>query len=280
MPSPCFNGSPNVYPAPTIIWTFLNVSQTFLWRKVLPSRMGINLRIYLWPYKCNHQQQQLRPIIPLCSSLIHGTSTTISSHHLPFQNRMRPHGGHSNQPKRNGRHLYQWFHWPYSQHQGHIQCYETGKSFSPWDQRGSLRSLQIQTPSSRWHGCMSKANIGNGSIRIKDHSWMDARFLSNDYHTTRKQNRSLLENNIQLQLGWNLSRELEVNIGRWVHLGQIDPTVQQFLSRLCFLKQHAETRRSIDINEQCQAELSAVCFSTIFKMASTWICIPTSNSHL
>ena len=37
--------------------------------------------------------------------------------------------------------------------------------------------------------------------------------------------------------------ELETNIGRWVHLGKIIPTVNHFLSRLRFLKQRAENRR-------------------------------------
>ena len=40
-----------------------------------------------------------------------------------------------------------------------------------------------------------------------------------------------------LQRGWTSKGELESNIGRWVHLGQIIPTVHQFPSRLCFLKQ-------------------------------------------
>ncbi len=35
-----------------------------------------------------------------------------------------------------------------------------------------------------------------------------------------------------LQRGWTSNGELESNIGRWVHLGQIIPTVHHFFSRL------------------------------------------------
>ncbi len=146
MPPPCFNHSPIVHPAP-IIGACINVAQCFLWRKMLPSRMGINHKIYLQPCKHNHRQQWLGPIIPLCSSPIHGTSRTISSWQHPFWNCKRPHSGHSYQPKRYGWPLYQQLHRPYSQHWRHRQCSKTKKSFSPWSQYGSSRSLQIQTPS-------------------------------------------------------------------------------------------------------------------------------------
>ncbi len=43
-----------------------------------------------------------------------------------------------------------------------------------------------------------------------------------------------------LQQGWTSSRELEMNIRRWVHLGQIVLTVHHILSRLHFLKQQAD----------------------------------------
>ncbi len=51
-----------------------------------------------------------------------------------------------------------------------------------------------------------------------------------------------------------------MNIGRWVHLGQIVPTVHHFLSRLRFLKQQAENRRQITINEQCNEDLLFLLF--------------------
>jgi hypothetical protein len=54
--------------------------------------------------------------------------------------------------------------------------------------------------------------------------------------------------------------EDETNIGQWVHLGQIVPTVHNFLSRLHFLKQRAEKRRKVDINEQCQEDLNFLLF--------------------
>jgi hypothetical protein len=48
--------------------------------------------------------------------------------------------------------------------------------------------------------------------------------------------------------GWTSKGELETNIKRWVHLGQIIPTIHHFLSRLRFLKQQAENRWQIKIN--------------------------------
>jgi hypothetical protein len=48
-----------------------------------------------------------------------------------------------------------------------------------------------------------------------------------------------------LKRGCTSHGEMETNIGRWVHLGQIVPTVHHFLSRLRLLKQQAENRRQI-----------------------------------
>jgi hypothetical protein len=55
--------------------------------------------------------------------------------------------------------------------------------------------------------------------------------------------------------GWTSKGELEMNIGQWVHLGQIVPTVHHFLSRLHFLKQQSENRWQITIHEQCHDNL-------------------------
>jgi hypothetical protein len=55
--------------------------------------------------------------------------------------------------------------------------------------------------------------------------------------------------------GWTSKGELETNIGPWVHLGQSIPTVHHFLSRLRFLKQQAQNRQQIKINEQCHDNL-------------------------
>jgi hypothetical protein len=63
-----------------------------------------------------------------------------------------------------------------------------------------------------------------------------------------------------LQQGWTSSRELEMNIRRWVHLRQIVPTVHHILSRSHFQKQYAEKRRSVDINEQYQADPNFLLF--------------------
>jgi hypothetical protein len=63
-----------------------------------------------------------------------------------------------------------------------------------------------------------------------------------------------------LKRGCTSKGELETNIGRWVHLGQIIPTVHHFLSRLRFLKQRAENRWQISINEQCKEDLHFLLF--------------------
>jgi hypothetical protein len=63
-----------------------------------------------------------------------------------------------------------------------------------------------------------------------------------------------------LKRGCTSKVELETNIGQWVHLGQIIPTVHHFLSRLRFLKQRAENRRQITINEQCKEDLHFFLF--------------------
>jgi hypothetical protein len=58
-----------------------------------------------------------------------------------------------------------------------------------------------------------------------------------------------------LKQGWTSKGELEMNIGQWVLLVQIIPTVHHFLSRLRFLKKQAENRRQITIDEQCKEDL-------------------------
>ena len=63
-----------------------------------------------------------------------------------------------------------------------------------------------------------------------------------------------------LKRGYTSKGELEANIGRWVHLGQIIHTVHHFLSRLRFLKQRAENRRQISINKQCKKDLHFLLF--------------------
>ncbi len=55
--------------------------------------------------------------------------------------------------------------------------------------------------------------------------------------------------------GWTSKGELETNLGRWVHLGQIVPPVHHFLSRLRYLKQRAENKRTIMVNEECNKDL-------------------------
>jgi hypothetical protein len=63
-----------------------------------------------------------------------------------------------------------------------------------------------------------------------------------------------------LKRGCTLKGELETNIGRWVHLRQIIPTINHFLSRLRFLKQRAENRWQITINKQCEKDLYFLLF--------------------
>jgi hypothetical protein len=76
----------------------------------------------------------------------------------------------------------------------------------------------------------------------------------NKFHAYSK---AILE---MLQRGWTSEGELESNIGRWVHLGQIIPTVHHFLSRLHFLKQRSENRQQIKIDKQCTQDLQFLLF--------------------
>jgi len=63
-----------------------------------------------------------------------------------------------------------------------------------------------------------------------------------------------------LKQGCTSKGELKTNIGRWVYLGQIIPTVHHFLSRLRFFKQRTENRRQITINKQCKEDLHFLLF--------------------
>ncbi len=58
-----------------------------------------------------------------------------------------------------------------------------------------------------------------------------------------------------IKRGWTSKAELETNIGRWVHLGQILPFIHHFLSRLRFLLRRLEKRRQQNFNQQCIADL-------------------------
>ena len=63
-----------------------------------------------------------------------------------------------------------------------------------------------------------------------------------------------------LKRGCTSKRELKTNIGQWVHLRPIIPTIHHFLSRLRFLMQRAENRRQITINKQCKEDLHFLLF--------------------
>jgi hypothetical protein len=56
--------------------------------------------------------------------------------------------------------------------------------------------------------------------------------------------------------GWTSKGELETNIRRWVHLGQIIPPVHHLLSRLRYLKQRAKNKRTIMVNKECNKDLT------------------------
>ncbi len=58
-----------------------------------------------------------------------------------------------------------------------------------------------------------------------------------------------------IEHGWTSKAELETNIGRRVHLGQVLPFIHHFLSRLCFLLRRLEKKRQQKLNEQCIADL-------------------------
>ena len=65
---------------------------------------------------------------------------------------------------------------------------------------------------------------------LLDFRWMIIALPDNKFHAYSK---AILE---MLQRGWTSTGKLESNIGQWVQLGQIVPTVHHFLSRLCFPK--------------------------------------------
>jgi hypothetical protein len=58
-----------------------------------------------------------------------------------------------------------------------------------------------------------------------------------------------------INCGWTSKGELETNIGRWAHLGQIVPPAHHFLSRLRYLKQRAKNKRMIMVNKECNKDL-------------------------
>jgi hypothetical protein len=85
---------------------------------------------------------------------------------------------------------------------------------------------------------------------------MVLRFPQNDNIPSRKQIQSLLKAISEIiDRGWTSKGELETNIGRWVHLGQIVPPVHHFLSRLHYLKQRAKNKHMIMVNEECNKDL-------------------------
>jgi len=87
-----------------------------------------------------------------------------------------------------------------------------------------------------------------------DFRWMTIALPDNKFHAYS------IAISEMLKRGCTSKGELERNIGRWVHLGQIIPTVHHFLSRLHFLKQRAENRRQITFNEQCKEDLHFLLF--------------------
>ena len=58
-----------------------------------------------------------------------------------------------------------------------------------------------------------------------------------------------------IERGWTSKAELESNIGRWVHLGQILPQIHHFLSRLRFLLKRLQNKRQLSINQECIADI-------------------------
>jgi hypothetical protein len=58
-----------------------------------------------------------------------------------------------------------------------------------------------------------------------------------------------------IERGWTSKAELESNMGRWTHLGNVVPHIFHFLSRLCLLLKRLQNRRQLNINEQCIADL-------------------------
>jgi len=58
-----------------------------------------------------------------------------------------------------------------------------------------------------------------------------------------------------IERGWTSKAELESNMGRWTHLGNVVPHIFHFLSRLRLLLRRLQNKRQLSINEQCIADL-------------------------
>ena len=58
-----------------------------------------------------------------------------------------------------------------------------------------------------------------------------------------------------IERGWTSKAELESNMGRWTHLGNVVPHIFHFLSRLRLLLRRLQNRRQLRINEECIADL-------------------------
>jgi hypothetical protein len=58
-----------------------------------------------------------------------------------------------------------------------------------------------------------------------------------------------------IERGWTWKAELESNMGRWTHLGNVVPHIFHFLSRLRLLLRRLQNKRQLSINEQCIADL-------------------------
>jgi hypothetical protein len=60
---------------------------------------------------------------------------------------------------------------------------------------------------------------------------------------------------------WTTKGDLEMKIGRWVHLGQIFLFIHHFLSRLRFLLQKSEKKRKVGISKEFRGDLKFLLFA-------------------
>lgn len=57
-----------------------------------------------------------------------------------------------------------------------------------------------------------------------------------------------------IEAGATTAKQLETNVGRFVHVGQILPEINHFLNRLCSLLKQAKHQQKVHIPAQCLAD--------------------------
>jgi hypothetical protein len=81
-----------------------------------------------------------------------------------------------------------------------------------------------------------------------------------------------------IERGWTSKAELESNMGRWTHLGNVVPHIFHFLSRLRLLLRRLQNKRQLSINEQCIADLKFLL--SVLEKCREFDCLPSPDPRL